>query len=180
MTVNKLSCRINSGEIPCGKGCARSGRRPSKLGSKAAALEAFRRTELTDDGGGVLVLGVDGVVEAVDAGRGELLIETPGRALEPVAQGLSGPSCVFIPLTGRSVIWDFVRGCQGRGGEGEIVSTNFDVSKGGLDLRHVAGDALAARRAGLVMGVLLKRGCAGAVGRHGAVAIETEFVSRLS
>ena len=83
-------------------------------------------------------------------------------------------------MTGRAGIWDFVLVCYGRGDEGECVSANFDVSNGGLDLRHVAGDALAARRAGLVMGVLLKRGCAGAVGRHGAVAIETEFVSRLS
>jgi hypothetical protein len=43
----------------------------------------------------------------------------------------------------------------------------------------VAGDALASRSAGLVMGVLLERGGAGSVERHGTVAIETEFVSRL-
>src|ERR1700686_5150195 len=44
---------------------------PSKLGDKAAALETLRRPELTDDGGGVLVLSVDGEVEAADVGGGE-------------------------------------------------------------------------------------------------------------
>ena len=83
-------------------------------------------------------------------------------------------------MTGRTGIWDFALVCHGRGDEGESVSANFDVSNGGLDLRHVAGDALASGRAGLVMGVLLERGGAGSVERHGAVAIETEFVSRLS
>ena len=34
-------------------------------------LKIFGRTELTNDGGGVLVLGVDGVVEAADVGGGE-------------------------------------------------------------------------------------------------------------
>ena len=83
-------------------------------------------------------------------------------------------------MTGRAGIWDFVLVGYGRGDEGECVSANFDVSNGGLDLRHVAGDALASWSACLVMGVLLERCGAGAVERHGAVAIETEFVSRLS
>src|SRR6267143_336251 len=107
-----VACRISSGEIPDERGCARA-----------------------DDGGSVLVLGVDGIVEAADAGRGEFSIETPGRALGPVAQGFSGPGGGFIRVTGR---------------------------------------------AGLGMGVLLEGSRAGAVGRHGAVAFETEFVSRLS
>ena len=38
---------------------------------KAAALEAFGGTKLTNDGGSVLMLGVDGVVEAADVGGGE-------------------------------------------------------------------------------------------------------------
>jgi len=152
-----VACRISSGEIPDERGCARA-----------------------DDGGSVLVLGVDGIVEAADAGRGEFSIETPGRALGPVAQGFSGPGGGFIRVTGRAGIWDFVLVCHGRGDESESVSADFDVSKGGLDLRHMAGDALAAGRAGLVMGVLLEGSRAGAVGRHGAVAVETEFVSRLS
>jgi hypothetical protein len=38
-----------------------------------------------DDEVGVVVLGVDGVVEAANVGCGESLIETPGRALRPVA-----------------------------------------------------------------------------------------------
>lgn len=82
-------------------------------------------------------------------------------------------------MTGGAGIWDFVLVCHGRGDEGESMSANFDVSDGGPDLRHVAGDALASGRAGLVMGVLLERGAAGSVERHGTVAIETEFVSRL-
>ena len=126
------------------------------------------------------MLGVDGEVEATDVGGGELLVETPGRALRPVAQGFGGPGGGFIRVTGRAGIWDFVLVCHGRGDEGESVSANFDVRNSGLDLRHVAGDALASGRAGLVMGVLLERGGAGSVERHGAVAIETEFVSRLS
>jgi len=109
-----------------------------------------------------------------------LLVETPGRALGPVAQGFVGPGGRFIRVTGRAGIRDFVFVCHGRGDEGESVSANFDVSDSSRDLRHVAGDALASGRAGLVMGVLLERGGAGAVERHGAVAIETEFISRLS
>ena len=97
-----------------------------------------------------------------------------------MAQGFGGPGGGFIRVTGRAGIWDFVLVGYGRGDEGECVSANFDVSNGGLDLRHVAGDALASWSACLVMGVLLERCGAGAVERHGAVAIETEFVSRLS
>src|ERR1700674_298642 len=62
---------MSSGEVPGERRHARSQRCPSKLGGKAAALEAFRRPELTDDGGGVLVLSVDGEVEAADVGGGE-------------------------------------------------------------------------------------------------------------
>ena len=126
------------------------------------------------------MLGVDGEAEAADVGGGELLVETPGRALRPVAQGFGGPGGGFIRMTGRAGIWDFVLVCHGRGDEGEGVSANFDVSNSGRDLRHVAGDALASGRAGLVMGMLLERCRAGSVERHGAVAIETDFVCRLS
>jgi len=80
-----------------------------------------------------------------------------------VAQGFGGPGGRFIRVTGGAGIWDFVLVCHGRGDEGESVSANFDVSDGGRDPRHVAGDALASGRAGLVMGVLLERGGAGAV-----------------
>lgn len=135
---------------------------------------------MLNDGGGVLVLGVDGEVEATDVGGGELLVETPGRALRPVAQGFGGPGGGFVGVTGRAGIRDFVLVCHGRGDEGESVSANFDVRNGGPHLRHVAGNALASGRAGLVMGVLRERGGAGSAERHGAVAIETEFVSRLS
>jgi hypothetical protein len=143
-------------------------------------LQSFGRTELSNDGGGGLVLGVDGEAEAADVGGGELLVETPGRALGPVAQGFGGPGGGFIRVTGRAGIWDFVLVCHGRGDEGKSVSANFDVGDSGLDLWHVAGDALASRSAGLVMGVLFERGGAGSVERHGAVAIETKFVGRLS
>ena len=109
----------------------------------------------------------------------KLSVETPGRTLGPVAQSFYGPGGGFIRVTGRAGIWDFVLVCHSRVDEGESVSADFDVGDSGLDLRHVAGDALASRSAGLVMGVLLERGGAGPVERHGTVAIETEFVSRL-
>ena len=143
-------------------------------------LQSFGLAEGADDDGGVLVLGVDGVVEAADVGGAELLIETPGRALGPVAQGFRGPGGGFVRVTGRAGIRDFVLVRHARGDKGESVSVDIDVSNRGLDLRHVAGDALASGRAGLVMRVLLERGRAGAVERHGAVAIETEFGGRLS
>jgi hypothetical protein len=109
-----------------------------------------------------------------------LLIETPGRALRPVAQGFRGPGRGFVRVTGRAGIRDFVLVGHGRRDEGESVSADFDVCNGGLDLRHVAGDAFASGRAGFVVRVLLEGGCAGAVEGHGAVAIETEFGGRLS
>src|SRR6266481_3606837 len=87
-----VACRISSGEIPDERGCARA-----------------------DDGGSVLVLGVDGIVEAADAGRGELSIDPPGRARGPVAERFSGPGGVVIRVTGRPGVWDFVSVWQGGG-----------------------------------------------------------------
>src|SRR5207248_6647522 len=68
--------------------------------------------------------------------------------------GFGGPGGGFVGVTGRAGIRDFVLVCHGRGDEGESVSANFDVRNGGPHLRHVAGNALASGRAGLVMGVL--------------------------
>ena len=120
------------------------------------------------------------VVEAAHVGRGELLIETPGRALGPVAQGFGGPGSGFVRVTGRAGIRDFVLVRHPRGDEGESVSADFDVCNGGLDLRHVAGDAFASGRPALVMGMLLKRRRAGAIEGHGTVAIEAKFVGGFS
>ena len=112
--------------------------------------------------------------------RGLLLVETPGRALGPVAQGFRGPGCGFVRVTRRAGVRDFVLVRHARGDKGESMRADFDVSNGGLDLRHVAGDAFACGRSGLVMGMFLECGRAGAVEGHGAVAIEANFAGRLS
>lgn len=74
-------------------------------------------------------------------------------------------------MTGRAGIRDFVFVGHCRRDEGESVSADFNVCNGGLDLRHVAGDAFASARSGLVMGMFLERNRAGAVEGHGPVAI---------
>jgi len=151
--------------------------RPERQLERIAAYKALEERNVERRRPGA---GVDGVVESANVGGGKLLVETPGRALGPVAQSFGGPGSGFMRVTGRAGIWDFVLVCHGRGDEGESVSANFDVGDSSFDPWHVAGDTVASRRAGLVMGVLLERGRAGAVERHRAVAIETEFVSRLS
>ena len=55
-----------------------------------------------------------------------------------------------------------------------------DVRDGGLNFRHVASDALATRRIGLVMGVFFECSRVWTIKRHGAVTVETEFVDGLS
>jgi hypothetical protein len=48
---------------------------PFQAQDKVAGLETSRRTELPDDGGCVLVLGIDGIVEAADVGGGKFACE---------------------------------------------------------------------------------------------------------
>ncbi len=55
-------------------------RRIEEIGIKNAAdiklpLQAFGLTEGSDDGGGVLALGIDGIVEAADVGGGKFAAE---------------------------------------------------------------------------------------------------------
>jgi len=97
-----------------------------------------------------------------------------------VAQGFGGPGGGFVRVAGRAGIRDFVLVRHGRGDEGESVSADFDVCNGGPHLRHVAGDAFASGRSGLVMGMFLERNRAGAIEGHGPVAIKAEFAGRLS
>ena len=60
-------------------------------------------------------------------------------------------------------IGNFVLVGHRRCDEAEGVGADVDVGDGRLDLRHVAGDALATKRAFLVVRVLLDRGRARAV-----------------
>src|SRR6185437_9246398 len=59
------------------------------------------------------------------------------------------------------------------------MSADIDIADRLLDLRHVAGDALAARAAGLVVGVRLDRGRARTVGRARPMTIQADLARGL-
>jgi hypothetical protein len=60
------------------------------------------------------------------------------------------------------------------------VGAYFYVSQRRLNLWHVARDTLASRTSGFVMSVFFDCGSAGSVRRQRTVAIQTDFVGRLS
>lgn len=84
------------------------------------------------------------------------LVHAPRGSFWPVAEGLGGPGGGFVGMAGGARIGNFVFVGCGRRDEREGVSVNFYVRDGGFDLRHVAGDALAAGRAWVVVGMGLE------------------------
>ena len=88
---------------------------------------------------------------------------SPRRIFGPVTHRFGGPGAGLIGMASGAGIWNFVFVGHGGIDEGEAVSADFRVGDGGFDLRHVAGDALAARGILLVMCVLFESSCARAV-----------------
>src|SRR6266404_4297701 len=80
----------------------------------------------------------------------------------------------------RAWVGDLVLVRHLRRNERKRVRANLDVRYGRVDLWHMAGHALAAWRALLVMRMLLERSRARPIGRHRAVAIQTKLVHWLS
>src|SRR5215475_3696347 len=104
----------------------------------------------------------------------------PRGTFGPISHRVRRPRGVFVGVAGGTWIWDLVF-VGGRWiDEREGVRADFDVGNGGLDLGHVARDALAAGRARLVMRMFLEGGSARSIERHRAVAIEAKFVGRLA
>jgi hypothetical protein len=109
-----------------------------------------------------------------------VLLQTPGRALWPVAHCFGGPGGGFVFVTVGAGIGDLVFvGHVGRD-EGEGVGADFHIGDGGGDSGHVAGDAAAAGGTFFVVGVLFDRGGARAVERERAVAVEADLVAGLA
>ena len=82
-----------------------------------------------------------------------------------MAHGFGGPGGGFVGVTGGAGIWDFVFIGHGWGDEGKGVGTDFSVSDGGGDFRHVAGNATASGGVFFVMGVFFDGAGAWAVER---------------
>lgn len=74
-----------------------------------------------------------------------------------MSQLFARPLRGLVRMTRRARIGDFVPVRHNRVDKGKRVRPHFDVCDGRLDLGHVARDALAPRRALLVMRVLLQR-----------------------
>ena len=88
----------------------------------------------------------------------------PGRALRPVAYGVSSPFRRLVGVAGCAGIGNFVFRCGRRRNEFKVVRADESVRRTfGRDLRHVAGDAGAASAAFFVMRVFRKRSGARAV-----------------
>ena len=92
-------------------------------------------------------------------------VKTPGGTFRPVANRFRRPGGGFVGMTGGAGIRDLVFVGHRRSDEGKGVGTNFGVGDGSGNLRHVAGNATASRRAIFVMGVLLDGAGAGTVER---------------
>ena len=99
------------------------------------------------------MLGVDGEAEAADVGGGELLVETPGRALGPVPHGLAGPSGGLVRMAGRACIWNLVLVRHRRRDKREGMGAYENTGDRNFDLRHVTRYAFAARGAVFVVRV---------------------------
>jgi len=112
--------------------------------------------------------------------KSQPLLDTPRRAFRPASQNFGSPLRGFIGVTGRARVRDLVLVGHRRRDEAERVGVHFDVSDGRLDLRHVAGDALGAGASLLMVRVFFQRGGARAIERHGAVAVQADFVGGLS
>ena len=72
--------------------------------TRSRPLEAVGLAEGADDGGGVLVLGIDGVVEAADVGGGEFSGEIGQRGAELGKSGESGLANDGDGVVGREVV----------------------------------------------------------------------------
>ena len=107
--------------------------------------------------------------------------QAPWGALAPAAHRLGSPGICLIRVTQSAGVWDFVSLCHRWADEAEGMGADEGCGNSfGLDLRHVAGDALATGAATLVVRMLFKGRGARAVRGERAMTIETEFVGRLS
>ena len=79
-------------------------------------------------------------------------------------QCFRSPSRGLIGVARRAWVGDLVLVCHLRRNEGKRVRANLDVRYGRIDLRHVAGHALASWRPLLVMRMLLERSRARPIG----------------
>src|SRR6185437_483214 len=112
---------------------------------------------------------------------GTCLFHPPGRALRPTAQCCCRPCGGLVSMTRSAWIGDFVFARHVRGDELKRMGMHkCPRSSLRFDLWHVAGDTLAAWRAGLMVCVLLKGGGVGTVRRQGAVAVQAYPIGGLS
>ena len=83
------------------------------------------------------------------------LLPTPGRAIRPASQRGRCPGRRLVSMAKIAGIRNFHRLGLRRPNKAEGVAADLHVAEGLGDLRHVAGDALAAGASRGMMGVLL-------------------------
>ena len=94
----------------------------------------------------------------------ELRCHSPRGAIRPHLQGGGGPGGGFIRVADIAGIRDLQRVAHGRADKAEGVAADVHIAEGLGDLRHVAGDTVAARAVGLVMRVFRDGGRVRSVG----------------
>lgn len=107
--------------------------------------------------------------------------ERPRRLVRPMTHSVCCPSCRFVFVTRRTCVRYLVFVCHGRRNEFESVCAHKGTGNAfTLDLWHMAGHALTAGAAVLVMSVFFHFGYVRAVRRCCTVAIEAYLVCGLA
>jgi hypothetical protein len=109
-----------------------------------------------------------------------LLLGSPRRTLRPTSQRVCRPGVRLVGVTQGTRVGNLILVRHGRRDHPEGVRVDFHVSQSGLDLRHMARDALASCTAGFVTSVLFECRRPWPVRRQGTMTIQTDLVNRLS
>src|SRR5215471_18217545 len=107
-------------------------------------------------------------------------VDAPGRNVWPLLHGVSCPGRGFVCMAARAGIWNLV--LIGHLGSNEIerVAADVDVRDCLLNLRHVAGHAVASSAAVLMMSVRFDRRRVWSVRRRRSMTVQTKLSRRLN